>query len=666
VQSTAADPLLGQVLEGRYRILSRLAAGGMSTVYAGVDERLDREVAIKVMNSSLSADPAFVDRVAREARSAAKLSHLNAVSVYDQGSDAGKVFLIMELVRGRTLRELIRERGKLSPAEAVSIMEPVLAALSAAHRAGLVHRDIKPENILLSDDGVVKVADFGLARAVETNAANTRTGLMMGTVAYSSPEQFRGHRVDMRTDVYSSGIVLFELLTGAPPYQGPDAMAVAYQHVHSDVPPPSAIQAGIAPPLDRLVTRATSRDPNRRPPDAGTFLAELHDVRQALHLPVLPIPRRQRPGRPAVPPPSRPSARQVTARTTPVVADPRPVVAEPNGVHPTTVAPSAPPPAAPPNPPIEPDGRRPLGRDHKRPRWVRTLIGAIVLLLLCAAIIVGSWWWASGRYSSIKDVRSQTVAQAEQAIKKQGFKAVVDDPQPSDTVPSGKVISTTPAGGSRLARGRTVHIVPSGGPTFYGVPVLANHTKSQAQAALAQMQSGGVTVTYDQTTNDTVPNGSVIKTTPGPGARVKRGDSLTVTVSTGLPILPVPDVRGKSQDDATKMLTADGFKVTAQQVFSDDIDKGTVISQNPAGNSQQRKFTTITLTVSKGPDLVEIPTFDKYARVNDVRPALEGLGFNVEVDPVFGGDPDNGIVLGIDPPSGTMAKRGSTVTLSVF
>ncbi|MDQ6938014.1 MAG: protein kinase, partial [Actinomycetota bacterium] len=285
----AVDPLLGRVLEGRYRIRARLAVGGMSTVYTAVDERLDREVAVKVMSASLSADPVFVDRFAREARTAAKLSHVNAVSVYDQGSDGGSIFLVMELVRGRTLRDLLRERGRLSPAEAVSIMEPVLAALAAAHRAGLVHRDVKPENILLSDEGLVKVADFGLARAVEANAASTRTGLMMGTVAYSSPEQFRGSSADIRSDVYSAGIVLFELLTGRPPYAGADAMAVAYQHVHHDVPPPSALQRGIAPPLDALLRRVTAREPMRRPPDAGAFLGELHDVRRELRLPVLPV-----------------------------------------------------------------------------------------------------------------------------------------------------------------------------------------------------------------------------------------------------------------------------------------------------------------------------------------------------------------------------------------
>src|SRR3954451_2306933 len=270
----------------------------MSTVYAAVDERLDRLVAVKVMSAALSADPAFSDRFAREARAAARLTHLNVVSVYDQGADVSAdgqhVFLVMELVEGRTLRELLRERGRLTPAEAISIMEPVLSALSAAHRAGLAHRDVKPENILLSDDGIVKVADFGLARAVESDATATRTGLMMGTVAYCAPEQISKGSTDPRSDVSSAGIVLFELLTGSPPYKGESAMNVAWQHVHSRVPAPSSRVKGIPSEIDELVINATDSDPDSRPADAGAFLAEIADVRSELGLPVVPVPARDR------------------------------------------------------------------------------------------------------------------------------------------------------------------------------------------------------------------------------------------------------------------------------------------------------------------------------------------------------------------------------------
>ena len=652
MQSTAADPLVGQVLEGRYRVLQRLAHGGMSTVYAGMDDRLDREVAIKVMTHSLSADPVFVDRFAREARAAAKLSHVNAVSVYDQGSDAGNVFLVMELVRGRTLRDLIRERGRLSPAEAVSLMEPVLAALAAAHRAGLMHRDVKPENILLSDEGVVKVADFGLARAVVSDGASTRTGLMMGTVAYSSPEQFRGSSVDIRSDVYSAGIVLFELLTGHPPYQGPDAMSVAYQHVHSDVPAPSSRQAGIAAPIDRLVRRVTARDPALRPPDAGAFLAELDDVRRELRLPVLPVPRRPRPSTPARPG-SLPAAEN--ARTRPSEAHTNPDPRRAAGVQHTMVAPSGP------TPPVRPSaddsGRRPR-------RWLRTMIGALVLLLVCAGLITGSWWWASGRYSSIADVRDQSVAAATAALKDQGYKVVTDPAVASETVLKGLIIATEPPTGNRLPRGRTVHLVPSSGPTYFAIPSVSGKAKSVADAALAGLKLGGVSVTYGPPqASDTVPANSVISTNPVAGTQVRRGQTIVVTLSSGLPILSVPDVKDKPQKEAEGTLEAAGFRVSTTLAFSDDVDSGQVISETPAGGAKLRKFSPVTLVVSKGQDLVQVPDETDLVPVDTARSQLEGLGFQVKVQSLVGGG--HGLVYATDPNPGKKIKRGSTVTLYV-
>jgi serine/threonine-protein kinase len=303
VQTATEELLVGRTLEGRYRILERIARGGMSTVYSALDERLDRLVAVKVMSSALSADPAFGDRFSREARAAARLTHLNTVAVYDQGAQTGPdghhVFLVMELVHGHTLRDLIRDRNGaagaavpgFTPAEALSVMQPVLGALSAAHAAGIVHRDVKPENILISNDGVVKVADFGLARAVEADASATRTGLMMGTVAYCAPEQITRGEADQRTDVYAAGVVLFELLTGRPPFHGQSAMHIAYQHVHGRVPAPSSRVRGVASEIDELVVMATDPDPRERPADAGEFLAEIADVREALNLPTTPVPR---------------------------------------------------------------------------------------------------------------------------------------------------------------------------------------------------------------------------------------------------------------------------------------------------------------------------------------------------------------------------------------
>ncbi|MGI8867526.1 MAG: protein kinase domain-containing protein, partial [Mycobacteriales bacterium] len=278
------DPLVGVVLDGRYRIESRLARGGMSTVFTGTDLRLDRSVALKVMDAQLAGDPQFAGRFARGARAAARLSHVNVVAVHDQGEDAGHAFLVMELVRGRTLRDLIREHGRVSPELAIAITEPVLAALAAAHRAHLVHRDIKPENVLLGDDGVVKVADFGLARALADLSSTAENSAVMGTAAYVAPEQITRGATTPRTDVYSTGIVLFEMVTGRAPFAGGSSVSTAYRHVHEDVPAPSARVAGLPRALDALVVRATRRDPAARPADAAEFLARLHDARHAAGL----------------------------------------------------------------------------------------------------------------------------------------------------------------------------------------------------------------------------------------------------------------------------------------------------------------------------------------------------------------------------------------------
>ncbi|MDQ3431965.1 MAG: protein kinase, partial [Actinomycetota bacterium] len=280
--ATVRDPLAGQLLDGRYRVGARLARGGMGTVYAALDTRLERPVALKVMNPALADDDDFVARFIREARSAARLSHPNVVAVYDQGSDQGVVYLAMEYVEGRTLRDVLRERGRLTPREAFTVLEPVLAALGAAHHAGIVHRDVKPENVLMADDGRVKVADFGLARAMTSLSNATTHTLLMGTVAYLSPEQVERGVADPRSDVYATGILLFEMLTGTPPHTGETPLAVAYKHVHDDVPPPSSRVPRLPRRIDDLVRRATARDPDLRPADARALRAELERVRAGL------------------------------------------------------------------------------------------------------------------------------------------------------------------------------------------------------------------------------------------------------------------------------------------------------------------------------------------------------------------------------------------------
>ena len=676
-QGERRDRIVGRLLEGRYRIHERLARGGMSTVYRAVDERLDRPVAVKVMTAALSNDPAFADRFAREARVAARLAHLNAVSVYDQGVDGEHVFLVMELVRGRTLRDLLRERGALSPAQAVSIMEPVLAALAAAHRAGLVHRDVKPENILLSDDGVVKVADFGLARAVEADATSTRTGLMMGTVAYCPPEQIARGAADTRSDVYSAGVVFFELLTGRAPYAGDSAMAVAYQHVNSDVPPPSSRRAGIPSQLDDLVLRATSREPSGRPLDAGALLAELHDVRVDLGLPVLAVPAR-RPaggdldatqriarvtdGHPSMPPYPPGSG---LADTGPVSPD---ATTAPTADRPyrgqrtqlTAIQPDDRPATRIAGPAAGGPRRPPSKRQRARRRAAAWLILVLLLGLLTGW---GAWYLTVGRYHQVPDVAGQSQSAAVNLLRQDGFtvsSAVLQDY--SETVPAGRVLRSDPLAGSHLISGKSVQLVLSKGAERFTVPNVAGKPYSAAEQAFGDIP---VRLSRKEVADDTgkIAAGSVIRTDPGPDARVKRNQVVTVYVSTGPPIVTVPKVTGQSQGAATNTLQQASFKVATTQTFSEQVPAGTVISQDPGSDARVPKFSTVNLVVSKGPPLVTLPHIANGTSAEDARRTLEALGLKVKFKSVFGGFLHE--VVGMSPKGGKQVPIGSQVTLTI-
>jgi serine/threonine-protein kinase len=666
VQTATADPLVGRTLEGRYRILSRIARGGMSTVYAAVDERLERHVAVKVMSAALSSDPAFTDRFAREARTAARLTHLNAVSVYDQGLDtsngAHHVFLVMELVEGRTLRDLMREHGRFTPAEAVSIMEPVLSALSAAHRAGLVHRDVKPENILLSDDGIVKVADFGLARAVESDAESTRTGLMMGTVAYCPPEQITRGRADQRSDVYSAGVVLFELLTGKPPYQGDSAMNVAYQHVHSRVPAPSSRIKGIPSEIDELVVNATDSDPDSRPADAGEFLAEIAEVRAELALPVVPIPARPRAG-------GRGGVVGTTSRTTAPGERARGFESATTALpgrgpvrHDTRVVPGRGPaarhdPDGPPPPVVIPP-KKPRSAVQRRRR--RSVIVLLVVLLLGVGGGVGAWWFASGRYSTVPNVAGDTLDNARTALQGAGYKAGNVSSSFSETVPKDRVISSDPAVGARAVRGTSISLTVSLGQDRIAVPQVATLSPADAEAAL---QRGGVTkFTTQQRPDDTVHTGVVIGTDPPAGTKIKRTDAVTILVSTGPPILDVPKIApGTPYADAEHALKVAGFGVARVDQFADSIAAGTVISLSPSDH--QVKFGTVTVTVSKGPQFVTIPNIAPGTPFSQAKAQLEGLGLVVQQQKAF--NLYNQFAT-MDPPAGTVVQVGSTVVVTTI
>ncbi|MGI8761165.1 MAG: Stk1 family PASTA domain-containing Ser/Thr kinase [Jatrophihabitantaceae bacterium] len=677
MHTVTADPLVGRRLEGRYRILERIARGGMSTVYSAVDERLDRHVAVKVMSGALSADPAFSDRFAREARAAARLTHLNAVAVYDQGIDTGPdgrhVFLVMELVAGRTLRDLIRERGAFSPAEAISVMEPVLSALSAAHHAGLVHRDVKPENILLSDGGIVKVADFGLARAIEADAESTRTGLMMGTVAYCSPEQItRGH-ADPRSDVYAAGIVLFELLSGRTPFQGESAMNVAYQHVHSRVPAPSSKapkSSGIASEIDELVIDATDSDPSGRPADAGEFLARIAELRAELALPVVPLPvvplpprmREARRGRPdAGPGPGSDTTElfddtgRFARHDTQVVAA-RPFDTRTRAFGTERRADEPPPPVV-----IPPSTRRPRPqRSERHRRRRRGLVVLILIVLLGLAGGFGAWWYAAGRYSRIPDVRGQSLTTATTALQSAGYRLGSVASSFSETVPKDEIVGTTPGIGARVVRGDAVALTVSLGKDRIPVPQVAAMSPANAQATL---QRGGVTTsTPVARSSDTVKKGLVIGTVPAVGTKIKRSDPVQILVSSGPPVLAVPSIAvGTPFDQAAATLKNAHFAVAKIEQYADSVPAGGVISLDPSG--QQVKFGTVTVTVSKGPQFVTLPSIPIGTPFAQAKAQLLKLGLTVVRHAHFGAPLNE--VFGMSPSSGQVVRVGSPVTLDV-
>ncbi len=637
----------GTLLDGRYRLGAMIARGGMSTVYRGVDTRLDRPVAIKVMSQQYVADPAFLSRFEREARLAASLGHPGVVAVYDQGQDGDLVFLVMELVDGGTLRDLVRERGPLPVPVVMAILDPLLDALAAAHASGLVHRDVKPENVLISARGAVKIADFGLVRAVGSQTVATGD-VILGTVAYLAPEQVATGASDARTDVYSAGIVAFEMLTGRPPFEGDNPMSVAYQHVHSDVPAPSTRATGVPEPLDELIVAATARDPAGRPRDAAAFLAELRDVRATLGVPAVPVPvPRDRRSVPAPPVPVPIDPHPPTA-----VADRRDLHPGPTGTRmlgpdPAGLAPGTPPTTVQTRPAKPVDSTRTL-RQRRRRRWLIALVVVLLLGLISAA----GGWWLGGRWAATPSTAGLTQSQAEAAIREAGLV-----PKPttghSDTVPAGQVVGTDPDAGVEQLRGSPVELVVSAGrPT---VPDIRSGTDSATAATMLTEADLTVVTGTDQQFDDDVPVGSVLRTDPAAGTELSVNAPVTLVLSAGPRPIVVPPVTGKSQQDAEKSLTDAGFTIgVITKAFDATADPGTVLRTDPTVGSTATRGSAVTLTVADSitvPDVRGTPTTDAAAAMRDA-------GFSVSVgDPAFDPNVDAGDILRTDPAPGTRVDR---------
>ena len=707
-----SDPLVGRLLDRRYLVGARIARGGMATVYEATDLRLERTVAVKVMPHALADDEEFSTRFVREARAAARLSHPNVVTVYDQGDDDGILFLAMEYVAGRhTLRDVIRAEAPLPPKRALGLLEEILEAIALAHETGIIHRDIKPENVLIDPRGVLKVADFGLARAISTSTSATATnGVLMGTVSYLPPELVTDGTADARSDVYSLGVLTFEMLTGTKPHSGDNPIQVAYKHVHHDVPAPSTIVAGIPRYLDAFVARATSRDRDVRPADAHVMLHQLRRVRHALEHGVIddqeltddltPTVSLQRVpggvesmsnGAGPVPLTARPTSGDVDAghadagsdevfdfaayddfssdsgrpgsggESTIVVDEPRarldgrPAEEGVDRVH--TGAHAAGSGAGRDSEPPAAATARGAGYRSRRRGW----IAFVVVLLLAAAACLAGWYYGVGRFRATPDVVQLSQAAAQQRIESAGLRFEVGGTAYSETVPAGSVVSTDPAPGDHVLKDHgTVSAVISKGPERHAVPDLRGLSESEAIQRIT-----GSSLTVGPTTrrwSEKVKAGVVISFSPDVGTSLRRNDPVRLVVSKGPQPHRLVDYSGKRVRVADKRLSRIGFRVTTTRRYDDNVAKGLVISQSP-DHGVGYKGDKVALVVSRGPHLVAVPDVG-HSGISSAEAALAAAGFHytlVQFHPYLG----LGIVLRQSPDGSTMAPYGSTVVLTI-
>ncbi|MGH3350946.1 MAG: Stk1 family PASTA domain-containing Ser/Thr kinase [Nocardioides sp.] len=655
--ATASDPLLGKALGARYRIVEKVAKGGMATVYVAHDMRLDRIVAVKVMHQDLDEEGNFGERFVSEARSAAKLSHPNVVAVYDQDEDDGVAFLAMEYIDGHTLRDTIASQAPLGAAKALAYIEPILSAMTAAHAIGIVHRDIKPENVLITTGAAsisqrVKVADFGLARVMNNNSNDATTGTLVGTVSYLAPELVTESRSGPRTDVYAAGVVLYELLTGRKPHSGPSPVDIAYKHVHEDIPPPSRAAPGIPRYVDALVARATARDPELRPADAGVLLRMVNRVMATLSSGIFDDPDLT--ADLALPTTAGAVTGAAAAELAEAAGPDSPASAHDEaGTESTAVlpalstGPNSHPPGRPPGPAGPPPGTglpagtrlslaepeenvriaptptQPKQRGGMPGRWKGPLaVGAAVVAV--ALVAAGLWWFTDGRYERVPAVAGMTKAEATTELQNAGFD-VSANTEFSDTVKKGTVIDSDPGRGDKSLPGSTVEISVSKGIEEYSVPKVKGMLADDAQDAIQDL---GLTVGDPiERFNDDVREGHVINSQPRAGTMVRPGKAVVLVISKGPAPVDIVDWTGRSADRAKNSLEGDGLKVEIQEEESQEVQPGTVLSQNPSSGTLP-KGETVTLVVAKGPAAVPVPNVVGSSK-DAARQTLEAAGFTV-------------------------------------
>ena len=653
-----AEPMAHR-LAGRYEVRSLIGRGGMAEVHLGFDTRLSRVVAIKMLRRDLAQDSIFQARFRREAQSAASLNHPNIVAVYDTGEEIiedangrsiAVPYIVMEYVEGHTVKDLISDGTAVPINEAIEIVSGVLSALQYSHANHLVHRDIKPGNIMLTSDGKVKVMDFGIARALtDSQATMTQTNAVVGTAQYLSPEQARGETVDARSDLYSTGVVLFELLTGRPPFKGDSAVAVAYQHVEQIPPTPSSILSDIPDSLDRVVLKSLAKNREDRYPSAAAMLADLQRVAQGLDVGAPPADSWATEVLPAA---GLASAR--TAATTQMAAVPS---------HAPTAAMAA---TSTSLPAVATDDS---ANEATKARKRRTAIIATVVLI--ALLLIGGSVWALTRGTAapesvaVPNVVGLTQAEAKTQIEQAGFTWELNpDKVTSDTVAEGSVASTDPAAGTQAEKGATVRVTISSGPDSVTLPDnLVGMSPDDARKAIEAL---GLKWELDasKVASDTVPEGKVAQTNPSPGSKVKAGQTIRAYLSSGSDQVDVPDLSGMTQDQARSTLKGVGLELGNVTSVDSEKEKDRIVEQDPATGTKVKKGTAIGVSISSGKAAqVEIPTVVGIGR-EDAEAQLKALGLTVTIEEVAGNQPA-GQVLSIEPGEGSKVDKNSSVKLKV-
>ncbi len=632
------------IFNGRYELHRRLGRGGMAEVYLARDQLLDRPVAVKVLFPALATDAGFVERFRREAQAAANLQHPNIVSVFDWGEANGTYFIVMEYVEGHTLADTLRDEGRLHPDRAAEITADIAAALGFAHRNRVVHRDVKPGNVLITRDGGVKVADFGIARAISDSSDQnlTKTGSVMGTATYFSPEQARGAQVDPRSDLYSLGVVLYEMITGRPPFAGDSAVAIAYKHVQENPVPPRRIDPALPETLEAITLKCLAKNPANRYPSAQDLRADLRRYLDGSRIMAEPV----------LAPPMEPGATGVMAPTgygdqTALVAGPVAWQPEDDGYG----------------------GYDEYDQDYRpeQPKRSKWFLAALILLLL---VLAGLLFLLASNFGddeppaeqvTVPTVVGQPVDQAKAALEQAGFE-VTTAGQTSDQ-PANQVIEQDPEAGAKVDEGATIRLTFSTGPEMVAVPDVVGKTQAEANTLLTQ---AGFVVNAVPIENDDVEEGRVVTQNPAANAQAGKGSQVTIEVSSGSTARPVPNVANQDEATARGNLQRAGFtNVQTRPEASDSVEPGIVIRTEPAANSEAKPSDTITLVVSSGGQQITVPRVEGLNEQN-ARSAIEGVGLKVQVQEqqVTNANQD-GIVLTQSPSPQSPAEAGDTVTIYV-